>query len=353
MRTPTSKSSCRDIDRQMQQAGLLDQPRPKRPDPAATPRSRAAHSDPDPPARRRRGARHLARAAGGGRGRSTRSASFLDRLEEELTQLEMQLKLSGEHDDKNAIVAIHPGAGGTESQDWAEMLLRMYLRWAEQHGYDGRDARPPGRRRGGDQERHLRRARRLRLRLPEEPSTACTAWCASRPFDSSEAAPHLVRLGLRLSRRSTTPIEIEINDKDLRVDTYRSSGAGGQHVNMTDSAIRITHMPDRHRRHLPERAQPAQEPRDGDEAPALPPLRPRDGEAAGGAGEARREEEGIGCGSQIRSYVLQPYQMVKDHRTGVEVGDADTRPRRRPRSVHRGVSQGADGGRRDKDDLAI
>ena len=245
---------------------------------------------------------------------------FLGRLATEVKQLELQLTLSGDADETNALVAIHPGAGGTESQDWAEMLLRMYLRWAETNGY----------------------AAELLDRLDGEEAGIKSATFAVRGeyaygYLKSETGVHrLVRISPydAQSRRHTSfasvyvypevddDVTIEIEDKDLRIDTYRASGAGGQHVNKTESAVRITHMPtnivvacQNERSQIKNRAT------------AMKILRARlyDLEM-----QKRREEQDkvegekmeIGWGSQIRSYVLHPYRMVKDHRTDTEVGDA-------------------------------
>jgi peptide chain release factor 2 len=246
---------------------------------------------------------------------------FLARLEGELNTLELQLKLSGPDDDKNAILAIHPGAGGTESQDWAEMLLRMYLRWAESHGYEVE----------------------LLDRLDGEEAGIKSATFAVRgPYaygylKSEHGVHRLVRISPYdfQARRHTSfasvdvypevddTVEIEVNDKDLRIDVFRSSGAGGQHVNKTESAVRMTHLPtgivvscQNERSQIKNRAM------------AMKVLRSRlyDREMQKRAAEqAEREGKKMdnSWGSQIRSYVLQPYRMVKDHRTGVSVGDAD------------------------------
>jgi peptide chain release factor 2 len=246
---------------------------------------------------------------------------FLERLEVELHQLELQLKLSGSDDDKSALVAVHPGAGGTESQDWAEMLLRMYLRWAEQNHFETE----------------------LLDRLEGEEAGIKSATFAVRGdyaygYLNGESGVHrLVRISPfdAASRRHTSfasvfvypevddDVEIEINDADLRVDTYRASGAGGQHVNKTESAVRITHLPSGIVVACQnERSQHK------NRATAMKILRSRlydleiskrEEEAA--ALEGKKKE--IAWGSQIRSYVLHPYRMVKDHRTSVEVGDAD------------------------------
>ena len=247
--------------------------------------------------------------------------TFLQRLEDELERLDLQLKLSGPDDDKNAIVTIHPGAGGTESQDWAEMLQRMYLRWAEQEGYE---------------------VEILDYLAGEEAGVKSVTFAVrgenAYGFLKSESGVHrLVRISPfdAAARRHTSfssvyvypevddDIEIEVLDKDLRIDTYRASGAGGQHVNKTESAVRITHMPSgivvacqNERSQFKNRAT------------AMKLLRARlyQKELDRRAEEQAKIEgnkQDITWGSQIRSYVLQPYRMVKDHRTGATVGDTD------------------------------
>lgn len=247
--------------------------------------------------------------------------SFLDRLETHLPRLDLQLKLSGEDDEKNAIVTLHPGAGGTESQDWAEMLLRMYLRWAEQNDF----------------------SIELLDRLDgEEAGIKSVTFAVRGPFaygylKEGNGVHRLVRISPfdAAKRRHTSfasvyvypeiddTVEIEVLDKDLRIDTFRASGAGGQHVNKTDSAVRITHLPtnivvscQNERSQIKNRST------------AMKVLKSRlyqmeiDRRAEEQAVKEGEKLE-IGWGSQIRSYVLHPYRMVKDHRTGVEVGDAD------------------------------
>ena len=246
---------------------------------------------------------------------------FAERVEEDLAKLELQLKLSGEHDDKSALVLIHSGAGGTDSQDWAEMLLRMYLRWAERQGYevelmDRQDGEEAG----------LKSA-----------TFAVRGEYAFGYLKGENGVHRLVRISPfdANARRQTSfasvyvypeiddEIEIDIDEKDLRVDTFRSSGAGGQHVNKTESAIRITHLPSGIVVSCQnERSQHK------NRATAMKVLKTRLYDL-----ELRKREEAqakvdsekkdIAWGSQIRSYVLHPYRMVKDHRTGVEVGDAD------------------------------
>ncbi len=250
------------------------------------------------------------------------ATEFANRVSKELEKLDLELKLSGPDDERNVILSIHPGAGGTESQDWAEMLLRMYLRWCERNAFDVE----------------------MLDRLDGEEAGLKSATLAVRGsyaygYLKSETGVHrLVRISPydSASRRHTSfasvsafpeiddDVEIEIDDKDLRIDTYRSSGAGGQHVNVTDSAVRITHLPTNIVVSCQnERSQHK------NRATAMKILRARlyDLEM-----QKRREEQEAregekmeaGWGSQIRSYVLHPYRMVKDHRTNLEVGDADS-----------------------------
>jgi len=245
--------------------------------------------------------------------------ALVARLESEINAIELTMKLSGEHDDRDAILAIHPGAGGTESQDWAEMLLRMYLRYSERKGWSTEILEyQAGEEAGlksvtvmvrGDFAYGYLKAERGVHRLVR-----------ISPFDAAKRR-HTSFASVYVYPDIDEDIEVEINDKDLRVDTYRSSGAGGQHVNVTDSAIRITHLPtgivvtcqNERSQH-----------KNRDVAMRLLRSRLYQVEV-----EKRKEEQAkiegekkeIGFGSQIRSYVLQPYQLVKDLRTGHEVGD--------------------------------
>ena len=248
-------------------------------------------------------------------------ARALDELQGEVEAAETKKMLGGEHDRANAIVTIHPGAGGTESQDWAEMLLRMYLKWAERRGF----------------KREV-----IDYQPGEEAGIKSATFTLQGDYAfglmSAEAGVHrLVRISPfdQAARRHTSfasvfvwpelpeDEDIAIEEKDLRIDTYRSSGAGGQHVNVTDSAVRITHLPSgivvscqnersQHRN------------RDS----AMRVLKSRLFDLKLKEQQARMDQitgakKEIGFGSQIRSYVLQPYQMIKDHRTKVEVGDVD------------------------------
>jgi peptide chain release factor 2 len=246
-------------------------------------------------------------------------AEGLDALERDVELAETRKILGGEHDLKNAIVTIHPGAGGTESQDWAEMLLRMYLRWTERKGLrrEVMDYQP------GDE-------------AGIKSATVTITGDYAYGMMSAEAGVHrLVRISPfdQAARRHTSfasvyvwpelpdDVEVEIDEKDLRVDTYRSSGKGGQHLNVTDSAIRITHLPTNIVVTCQnERSQGRN--RDS----AMKVLRARLYDLKMKEQQARLDQLGgvkrdIAFGSQIRSYVLHPYQMVKDHRTKEEVGD--------------------------------
>lgn len=245
--------------------------------------------------------------------------AVLERLERVIHEVEITMKLSGEYDERNCVVSIHPGAGGTESQDWADMLLRMILRFCERKGFD---------------------TEMIDYQAGEEAGIKSVTFAVNGEYAygylrSEHGVHRLVRISPydAAKRRHTSfasvhvypeideDIEIEINDKDLRVDTFRSSGAGGQHVNVTDSAVRITHHPSGIVVSCQnERSQG----RNRETAMKLLRMKLYQLEL-----EKRKEEqksiEGekreIGFGSQIRSYVLQPYQLVKDVRTGQEVGD--------------------------------
>jgi peptide chain release factor 2 len=245
--------------------------------------------------------------------------SLVGQLEAEVNAIELTMKLSGEHDDNDAIVAIHPGAGGTESQDWAEMLLRMYLRYAERRGWSTEILEyQAGEEAGlksvtvmvrGDYAYGYLKAERGVHRLVR-----------ISPFDAAKRR-HTSFASVYIYPDIDEDIEVEINDKDLRIDTYRSSGAGGQHVNVTDSAVRITHLPT----NIVVTCQNERSQHKNRDV-AMRLLRSRLYQVeVEKRKEAQTKIEGekkeIGFGSQIRSYVLQPYQLVKDLRTGFETGD--------------------------------
>jgi peptide chain release factor 2 len=245
----------------------------------------------------------------------------IDGLRALVDRLETETLLSGENDARNAIVTIHPGAGGTESQDWADMLLRMYLRWAERQGFQTvLNDYQPGEEAGiksatftvtGDYAFGLLTSEIGVHRLVR-----------ISPFDQAKRR-HTSFASVFVSPEIDDSIEVDIKPEDLRVDTYRSSGKGGQHVNTTDSAVRITHVPTGTVVSCQnERSQHKNRER------TMSMLRSKlyELELEKKRAATKKIEDSkldIDFGSQIRSYVLQPYRMVKDHRTKEEVGDVD------------------------------
>ena len=246
---------------------------------------------------------------------------LLERLDHEVSAAETAMLLSGDNDQLNAICTIHPGAGGTESQDWAEMLLRMYLKWAEQRGFkteilDYQPAEEAG-------------LKSVTFRVEGEYAYGLLAAEAGvhrlvriSPFDQA-ARRHTSFASLFVYPEIDENIEVEINDKDLRVDTYRATGAGGQHINTTDSAVRITHLPTG----IVVQCQ-NQRSQHQNRAVAMQVLRSRlyeleleKRQAETAVLEANKAD--IAFGSQIRNYVLAPYQLVKDARTKLERGDVN------------------------------
>ena len=245
----------------------------------------------------------------------------LAEISKELDDFELETILNGEYDDNNAILSIHPGAGGTESQDWAEMLYRMYVRWAERHGYkvdvldylDGDEA-------GIKSVTMLISGENAYGYLKSEKGVHRMVRIS--PFDAS-GRRHTSFTAVEVMPEVENDTTIEIDDKDLKVDTYRSSGAGGQHVNKTESAVRITHIPtgivvqcQNERSQIQNRAT------------AMKMLTSRLVEEKIKQQEAeiarlQGEQQDIGWGSQIRSYVFHPYTLVKDHRTNYEKGNVN------------------------------
>ena len=227
--------------------------------------------------------------------------------------------LSGELDRKNAIITIHPGAGGTESQDWAEMLMRMYMRWTERRGF-GREVidLQPGDEAGIKSATHAVTGDYAYGLLTAEAGVHRLVRIS--PFDQA-ARRHTSFASLYVWPELDDDIDIEIDEKDLRIDTFRSSGAGGQHVNVTDSAVRITHLPTGMVVSCQnERSQHK------NRASAMKVLKSRLYDMKLKEQQAKLDQLGgekkdIAFGSQIRSYVLHPYQMIKDHRTKFQVGD--------------------------------
>ena len=244
----------------------------------------------------------------------------LKKLKDEAARQELEALLSGEADANDTYLEVHAGAGGTESQDWANMLLRMYTRWAEQHGYkiDWLEETP-------GEEAGIKSAT-VQIKGHNAFGWLKTEGGVHRlvrisPFDSA-ARRHTSFASVTVWPVIDDNIDIEINEKDLRVDTYRASGAGGQHINKTDSAVRITHIPTGIV--VASQQERSQHQNRAKVMTMLKArlyeleLKKREEEVAAFQGE----KSDIGWGHQIRSYVMQPYQMVKDLRTGVEKGNA-------------------------------
>jgi len=234
-----------------------------------------------------------------------------ENLNEHILKLEIQIMLSGEHDNANAIVSIHPGAGGTESQDWASMLYRMYLRWAERHNFkvEVLDYQP-GEEAGIKDVSIIIKGENAYGYLKVE--NGIHRLVRISPFDSN-AKRHTSFSSVMVSPEIDDDIDIEIEEKDLRIDTYRASGAGGQHVNKTESAIRITHIPT----NIIVQCQNDRS-QHKNRAAAMKMLKSRLYEYELAKKQAKIdgiEKSEIGWGHQIRSYVLQPYQQVKDNRS--------------------------------------
>ncbi len=246
----------------------------------------------------------------------TESEKALASLRADVERRQLEALLSGEADGNDAYLQVNAGAGGTEAQDWAEMLLRMYTRWAEQHGHKVSLLE-----KSNGEEAGIKSAT---IQISGESAygwlkteTGVHRLVRISPFDAN-AKRHTSFASIAVSPVIDDTIEIEIEDKDLRVDTYRSSGAGGQHVNTTDSAIRITHIPtgvvvacqNERSQH-----------QNRDQAMAMLKSKLYEMELQKRA-EAQAQEHGektdIGWGHQLRSYVLHPYQMIKDLRTGTE-----------------------------------
>jgi peptide chain release factor 2 len=245
----------------------------------------------------------------------------LDDFQRDVELAETRKMLGGEHDRVNAIMTIHPGAGGTESQDWAEMLLKMYVRWCDRRGFkrDLIDYQP------GD-EAGIKGA--TMLVIGDYAFGLLTAEAGVHrlvrisPFDQAQRR-HTSFASVFVWPELPDDIDIDIPEKDLRIDTYRSSGAGGQHVNVTDSAVRLTHLPtgivvscqnERSQHRNRDAAMKVLKSR-------LYDLRLKEQQAR--LEQISGEKKDIAFGHQIRSYVLQPYQMVKDHRTKEQVGDVN------------------------------
>ena len=244
------------------------------------------------------------------------------KLENEVEKLELQTLLSGKYDKNNAILTLHPGAGGTESQDWAEMLYRMYTRWAVKNGYEvkeldyleGEEAGVKsvtfeiiGENAYGYMKGEMGVHRLVRI----------------SPFDAG-GRRHTSFASLEVLPEITDDISIDINPDDLRIDTYRASGAGGQHINKTSSAVRITHIPTNTVVACQSERSQIQ-----NRETAMKMLKSKlfdlkEKEQKETINDLKGEQKDIAWGSQIRSYVFCPYTLVKDHRTNYEVGNVQT-----------------------------
>jgi peptide chain release factor 2 len=249
-------------------------------------------------------------------------AEQLTVIERRLDDLELRSLFDGEYDEAAAVCEVHSGAGGTDSQDWAEMLYRMYRRWAERRGFEvEEDDLARGQEAGITSATFIVKGRHAFGLLQAERGVHRLVRIS--PFDAN-ARRHTAFASFQcVPFLEEAAQEVEIDEKDLRIDTYRSSGAGGQHVNVTDSAVRITHLPsgivvscqnERSQHQNKDRAMQILAAKLADRARAE-----REKELAELAGEQRE----VAWGSQIRSYVLHPYQLVKDLRTEVEVGNVD------------------------------
>ncbi|MGE7603979.1 peptide chain release factor 2 [Peribacillus sp. NPDC097675] len=240
-------------------------------------------------------------------------------LSQKMNDFELQLLLSEEYDSKNAILELHPGAGGTESQDWGSMLLRMYTRWGEKRGFKVETLDYlPGDEAGIKSVTLLFKGHNAYGYLKAEKGVHRLVRIS--PFDSS-GRRHTSFVSCEVMPEFDETINIEIRTEDLKIDTYRASGAGGQHINTTDSAVRITHLPtntvvtcQNERSQIKNKAQ------------AMNMLKAKlyqreIEQQQADLDEIRGEQKEIGWGSQIRSYVFHPYSMVKDHRTSAETGN--------------------------------
>lgn len=256
-------------------------------------------------------------------GLTTELTELLQAIEVDLEKVEIAAMLGGEYDANDAVATLHAGAGGTESQDWAEMLLRMFLRWAEREEMEVElDEVLPGEEAGIKSATFIVHGTNAYGMLSAERGVHRLVRIS--PFDAAKRRhTSFASLDVIPLLDDTDEADVEIDVKDLRIDTYRASSAGGQHVNKTDSAVRITHLPTGIVAACQNERSQMQ-----NKAVAMRILKARLAERVRRERQEeletiRGEQRGIDFGSQIRSYVLAPYRMVKDHRTSVEIGDVD------------------------------
>jgi peptide chain release factor 2 len=252
---------------------------------------------------------------------ATELENQLDSIESRLAELEEARLFSGRYDAGDAVITVHAGAGGTDSQDWAEMLLRMYLRWSEKRGFrvEMKEA-SPGEEAGLKSATFIARGENAYGLFAAERGVHRLVRIS--PFDSSSRR-HTSFAQVDVGPLVDEDVDVEIDDADIRVDTYRASGAGGQHVNKTDSAVRITHIPTGIVVQCQNERSQAQ-----NKAVAMQLLRSKlieleERKRAEELAKERGEVKDVAWGSQIRSYFLHPDQRVKDHRTGHESGDTE------------------------------
>jgi len=249
-------------------------------------------------------------------------AEAIAQLEREFSELELRALFTGEYDEFDAVCEVHSGAGGTDSQDWAEMLLRMYVRWAERRGFDVElDEVSAGQEAGITTATFIVKGRYAYGLMRSEHGVHRLVRIS--PFDSN-ARRHTAFAGVTvIPFIENATDEVEIDEKDLRIDTYRSSGAGGQHVNVTDSAVRITHLPTGIVTSCQNERSQLQNKNRAMQILAVKLMERRREEEKAKVAEIAGEQRAAEWGSQIRSYVLQPYQQVKDLRSNVEIGNVE------------------------------